>query len=368
MHLSHRLFPLRAIALCLITVIIQSCVVKKASFQGEPIPKYTSAKEAGFSTNKLNDLTEYIDKNSATTGLIVLHQGREVYRYGDLEKISYIASCRKSVLSMLYGKYVDNGTIDLTTTIGELGIDEKDGLLPKEKQATINDIITSRSGVHHKASNGGYDKKNFQERGSVEPGEYFVYNNWDFNVGGHILELYAKRSIYEDFEDQFARPLGFQDWNIENQRKSGNTSKSQYKAYHLYLSTRDMAKLGQLMLNNGEWNGEQLISNEWIRKTTSTVTPFETMVERYGPADPNSIHMSYGYMWWLFDNYQGKPEYSDAYSAIGYGGQYITVFPSIDLVIAHKTKLGLFRLIGLSKDGDAHYWDIVHRIVESRTQ
>ena len=99
------------------------------------------------------------------------------------------------------------------------------------------------------ASNGGYDKENFLERGSVEPGEYFVYNNWDFNVAGHILELYTQKSIYEELENQFAKPLGFQDWNIKNQRKSGNKSKSQYKAYHIYLSTRDMAKLGQLMLN-----------------------------------------------------------------------------------------------------------------------
>jgi len=267
---------------------------------------------------------------------------------------------------MMYGKYVDDGTIDLSTTIGELGIDEKDGLLPKEKTATINDVITSRSGVHHVASNGGYDKKNFQERGSVEPGEYFVYNNWDFNVAGYIFEQYAGKSIYQELEDQFALPLGFQDWNIKNQKKSGKKRKSQYKAYHMYLSTRDMAKLGQLMLNEGEWEGEQLISKDWIRKTTTTVTPFETLVERYGPADPESIHMSYGYMWWLFDNYQGKPEYEDAYSAIGYGGQYITVFPSLELVIAHKTRLGLFRLIGIAKDGDAHYWDIVHKIVDAK--
>ena len=353
--------------LILLVVLFQSCTVHKASFTGKPIESYRKTEESGFDQKKLNELSDYIDKNSATTGLIVLHKGKIAYEYGDLERISYIASCRKSVLSMLYGKYVENGTIDLQTTIGELGIDEKDGLLPKEKEATINDIITSRSGVHHVASNGGYDKDNFLERGSVEPGEYFVYNNWDFNVAGHILELYAKKSIYEEFENQLAIPLGFQDWNIKNQRKSGKKSKSQYKAYHIYLSARDMAKLGQLMLNKGEWNGEQLISEEWIKKTTTTVTPFETMVERYGPADPNGIHMSYGYMWWLFDNYQGKKEYKGAYSAIGYGGQYITVFPELDIVIAHKTNLGLFRLLGIAKDGDAHYWDIVHKIVDAKS-
>ena len=89
------------------------------------------------------------------------------------------------------------------------------------------------------------------------------------------------------------------------------------------------------------------------------------MVERYGPADPDGVHMSYGYMWWLIDNYQNKPAYEGAYSAIGYGGQYITVFPELEIVIAHKTKLGLFQLLGMAKDGDAHYWDIVHRVVEA---
>ncbi|MEL7427700.1 MAG: serine hydrolase [Bacteroidota bacterium] len=344
-------------------VLLQSCVTNKATFTGTPFETYNTAEQAGFDATKLADLTQYIRKNSATTGLVVLHQGKIVYEYGNLEKISYIASCRKSVLSMLYGKYVTDSTIDLNSTIGELGIDEDDGLLSKEKEATIDHIITSRSGVFHLASNGGYDKDNFLERGSVEPGEYFVYNNWDFNVAGHILELHTKRSIYEELEEQLARPLGFQDWNIKNQRKSGKQSKSQYKAYHMYLSTRDMAKIGQLMLNNGEWEGQQLIPQDWLEKTTTTVTPFATMEERYGKADPNDLHMSYGYMWWLFDNYEGKEAYLDAYSAIGYGGQYITVFPRLELVIAHKTKLGLFRLLGLAKDGDAHYWDIVHKIV-----
>lgn len=343
-----------------------SCVSHKASFAGQPFEPNKDVAKANFSQAKLDELTTYIDKNSATTGLVVLHQGKMIYEYGNIRKLSYIASCRKSVLSMLYGKYVEDGTIDLNTTIGELGLDEADGLLPKEKKATIDHLITSRSGVHHVASNGGYDKANFLERGSVEPGEYFVYNNWDFNAAGHILELYAKKSIYEEMEEQLAIPLGFQDWNIKNQRKSGNKSKSQYKAYHMYLSTRDMAKIGQLMLNEGMWEGKQLISKDWLRKTLTTVTPLETMEERYGPASPETIQMSYGYMWWLLDHYKGKEVYEDAYSAIGYGGQFITVFPALDLVIAHKTKLGLFQLLGIAKDGDAHYWDIVHKIVEAK--
>ena len=309
-------------------------------------------------------VTEFVKDKSVTTGLVVLQGGKMVYEYGNISKLSYIASCRKSVLSMLYGKYVADGTIALSTSIGELGIDEKDGLLDIEKTATIKDLITSRSGVHHIASNGGYDKDNFLERGSVKPGEYFVYNNWDFNVAGHVFEVLTKKSIYQELEEQMAIPLGFEDWNLKRQKKSGNTSKSQFKAYHMYLSTRDMAKIGQLMLNEGVWEGKQLIPADWIKKTITRVTTHQELEARYGPSGPEDIHMSYGYMWWLFDKYKDKPEYQGAYTAIGYGGQYITVFPSIQLVIAHKTKLGLFRLLGLKKDGDSHYWEIMHLIMD----
>lgn len=316
-----------------------------------------------FDDIKLSELTELIQQKSVTTGLMVLHKGQVIYEFGDLKKVSYVASCRKSILSMLYGKHIQNGTIDLNTTIGEIGIDEKDGLLPIEKTATIRDLITSRSGVHHVASNGGYDADNFLKRGTVQPGEYFVYNNWDFNVAGHVFEQLTGQSIYQEIETQLAIPLGFEDWNIKTQKKSGNKRKSQYLAYHIDLSTRDMAKIGQLMLNEGKWNGEQIIPREWVIKSTAMVTPKDTVFTRHGA--PGGIEMSYGYMWWLFENYKELPEYKGAYTAIGYGGQYITIFPEIDVVVVHKTKLGLFRLLGLKEDGGWHYWEILHKIIES---
>ena len=76
-----------------------------------------------------------------TTSLMVVTGGRVVYRYGDIAQVSYLASARKSVLSMLYGKYVANGTINLDRTMGELGIDEDDGLLPIEKTARVRDKV-----------------------------------------------------------------------------------------------------------------------------------------------------------------------------------------------------------------------------------
>ena len=357
----------RLLGLVFLPIIFQSCITHKAAFTGQEWEKYQSPESTGFDSQDLAELTNYIEDSSNTTGLVAIYDGKVIYEYGDVEKITYIASCRKSVLSMLYGKYVENETIDLSTEIGSLGIDEKDGLLPKEKEATINAIITSRSGVFHEASNGGYDKENFLERGSVEHGEYFVYNNWDFNVAGYILELYAKKTIYEDMEEQLAIPLGFQDWNIKNQRKYGKKRKSQYEAYHMYISTRDMAKIGQLMLNEGEWEGKQLISRNWIRKTTSTVTPYETLMERFGQPDPNTPHMSYGYMWWLIDEFSGTKAYEGAYTAIGYGGQFITVIPARKLVIAHKTKLNLLTKIGITyKATEApEYYSIINKLINA---
>jgi len=343
----------------LISITFLSCN-HKASFKGIPFEQTTSLETTDYTQSRLDSLTSFLENNLTTTGMVILQNGKIIYEYGDIKEISYTASCRKSILSMLYGKYVENGTIDLNQTIGDIGINEEDGLLPQEKEATVNDIITARSGVFHIPANGGYDEDNILERGSVNHGEYWVYNNWDFNVAGAILEQKAGNSIYQEIEDQLAIPLGFQDWNINNQKKKHKKSKSQYPAYHIYLSTRDMAKIGQLMLNKGKWKGKQIVSKEWIKKTTTTVTPTDTVNKRYGRTKESPFQFSYGYMWWLVDNLKHHPDFEEAYSATGYGGQFITVIPKLNMVIAHKTKLGLLNNLGLKYDvADWQYWQLL---------
>lgn len=359
---------MRNIKLFMISTIlfsVFSCASHKPAFSGKAFEEKSSLEDTGFTKAGLEELSAYIHENAATTGMMILHEGKVMYKYGDVKKISYLASCRKSVLSMLYGKHVDNGTINLRETLASLEIDEDDGLLDKEKEATVNDIITSRSGVFHIPANGGYDERNILKRGTVEPGEYFVYNNWDFNVAGHILEQKTGNSVYQELEEQLAKPLGFQDWNIKNQKKTDRPKKSRYPAYHMYLSTRDMAKIGQLMLQEGEWEGKQLISKDWIRKTTSPFTPTDTVNKRAGRDSSSDIQFAYGYMWWLIDNFHGNPDFEGAYSATGYGGQFITVIPKRKLVIAHKTKLSLLTLAGIThKDTpDWKYWKIVEKLM-----
>lgn len=347
-----------------ILIVFSGCVIHKAEFSGVPFEKNPSLENTRFTQEWSDSLTHFLKNNLATTGMLILQNGKILYEYGNIKEVSYIASCRKSVLSILYGKYVKNGTIDLQQTIGDIGIDEKDGLLPQEKEATVNDIITARSGVFHIAANEGYDKKNILKRGSVKHGEYFVYNNWDFNVAGYIFEKKTGHSIYEEIEEQLAKPLGFQDWNIKNQHKKYGKRKSQYPAYHIYLSTRDMAKIGQLMLNNGNRNGNQIVSKDWIKKITTTVTPVDTVNKRYGRDRLSPFQFSYGYMWWIVDNIKHDPVFEGAYSATGYGGQFITVIPKLNMVVAHKTKLGLLNYLGLKYDvGDRQYWNLLYRYI-----
>ncbi len=355
------------ITVILITFI--GCGPHKAQFDGTPFERLTSLEGTGFTQERLDSLTNFLKNNLETTGMIILKNGKILYEYGDIKEISYIASCRKSVLSILYGKYVENGTIDLDQTIGDIGIDEDKGLLDIEKMATVENIITARSGVFYKPVNKGYDEKNILKRGSVKPGEYFVYNNWDFNVAGYILEKKSNNNIYQEIEDQLAVPLGFQDWNIKNQKKKYKKSRSRYPAYHIYISTRDMAKIGQLMLNKGEWHSKQMVSKDWIEKITSTVTPVEVVNKRYGRDRSSPFQFSYGYMWWLVDNFRHHPDFEGAYSATGYGGQFITVIPKLDMVIAHKTKLNLLNYLGFKNDvGDLQYWELLYNYIGTRKE
>ena len=93
--------------------------------------------EYGWSQAGLRSAQAHLRDSSNTTGLVVVDRGRTVFQFGDIVELSYVASVRKSILSILYGKYVADGTIDLSKTIEEMGLDDVGGLLDIEKQATI---------------------------------------------------------------------------------------------------------------------------------------------------------------------------------------------------------------------------------------
>jgi CubicO group peptidase (beta-lactamase class C family) len=327
-------------------------------FPGDEWDYYEDPEAAGYSAEKIKDIHEYIVNESNITGLMVVVGGKVLGEYGDVEELSYIASCRKSVLAILYGKYVENGTIDLEKTLEELHVDDNEGLLPIEKKATVHHLITARSGVYHPASNGGDNSADAPPRGSQQPGEYLLYNNWDFNAAGAVFEMLTGMNIYDALERDLARPIDMQDFDRWRQRKSGNLKLSRNPAYHMWLSTRDMARVGYLMLREGSWNGEQVISKAWARRIVSLVTPLEEM----NPIRRRDGYLGYGYMWWIWDGPRATGAYEGAYTARGAWGQWITVLPKLDMVVAVKTKSTYRR-----RSSWESYEEILRRLIDART-
>jgi CubicO group peptidase (beta-lactamase class C family) len=120
----------------------------------------------------------------------------------------------------------------------------------------------------------------------------------------------------------------------------------QEKSFCCFYSTaRDFARLGQLYLNNGKWNGRQILSEHWVREAT---TPASNLVDKEGK--PNQC---YGYQWWIMN--QGNHR---VFYARGILGQYIAVIPDMKIVMV---RLGKQRG---EKRSDNHLTDFVTYIDE----
>jgi len=243
--------------------------------------------EAGWSAEKLNELAGYADSVGYTA--IVLAQGEKVFfSWGELARNYQNHSIRKPLLSALYGLYVTDGTIDLDLTMEELGIDDiEPSLTPEESQATIRHLLQGRSGVYHPAAAEIPSMTaNRPERGSHPPGTFFYYNNWDFNAAGTIFRQLTGKDIFTDFERRIAEPIGMQDFDPDSCHYNLEEEHSQHPSYRFRMSARDLARFGILFLQDGVWEGEQIIPADWIEESTKSHSEPE---ERLGAG--------FGYMW-----------------------------------------------------------------------
>jgi CubicO group peptidase (beta-lactamase class C family) len=304
-------------------------------FPGAAWDSITDARAAGWSSAWLDSVRARLS-TLPSTGFVAIVGGRVLMSYGDLETVSYLASVRKSILSMLMGNYVRRGTIDLNKSLAQLGMDDHGGLTDQEKQATVKDLLTARSGVYHAASNEGDDLASAPPRGSQPHGTYYLYSNWDFNALGGAFELMTGRDIFDALESDLVRPIGMQDFDRAQHRKSGDSTRSRYLAYHMHFSTRDMARLGYLMLRRGQWNGRQVIPADWVDESTRAFTP----VTQMNPERRREGPFGYGYLWWVWDGPHATGAFKGAYAGHGAIGQHIAVLPELDLVVAHKTRPG----------------------------
>ncbi len=131
--------------------------------------------DPSWSKEKLNAAVACAEK-IGSAAVLVLHDGRVVFSFGDTRHKYMCHSIRKPLLGALYGIYVKKGIIDLDATLEELGIDDiPPSLSAAEKQATIRDLLMSRSGVYHEAA-GEHESmiKARPERGSHQNGTFFT--------------------------------------------------------------------------------------------------------------------------------------------------------------------------------------------------
>jgi CubicO group peptidase (beta-lactamase class C family) len=292
-----------------------------------------------------------------STGMMAIVGGRVLFEYGDVQAVSYLASVRKSILSMLYGIEVERGKIRLDRTLAQLGIDDIGGLSELETRATVRDLLMARSGVYHAASNPGDNLDDAPPRGSQQPGAYYLYSNWDFNALGTIFEQETGRSIYDALETELVRPIGMRDFDRASHRRTGDSTRSIHLAYHMNLSTRDMARIGYLMLREGNWNGRQIVPRAWVHESTRALTP----VTQMNPAGMREGPFGYGYLWWVWDGPWAAGRYRGAYTGLGAVGQHISVLPALDLVVAHKTRPGQGRSVS-----HGQYREVLERLVRAK--
>jgi len=166
----------------------------------------------------------------------------------------------------------------------------------------------------------------------TEPGTAWYYNGGGVNVLGQVIRETTGMRM-DDFAERYLfAPLGITEYEWDHIKPdvihaSGN----------LKLRPRDMAKFGYLYLNDGRWQGQQILSDEWIAASTrqSVSIPWsslaENLHEKYADV-PESHGDGYGYLWWL-KTYEvdGKPV--EAIQATGWGGQWIGLFPDLDMVV-----------------------------------
>lgn len=304
---------------------------RKQHFPGAEWEVVNNPEDLGLRRAALEKAKSYADAELQTAAVMVIIDGKIAYQWGDTDQKFNTHSIRKSVMSALYGKYIRQGLINLDATLGELGIDDVDGLSEQELSATVRDLLKARSGVYHNAHYETEGMKRLKPaRYSRAPGTFWYYNNWDFNALNTIFKQQTGLDYYEAIESDFARPIGMQDYTAADGNYFSGPE-SVHDAYPFNITARDLARFGWLMLNKGNWNGQQIIDSTWVEESV-----------RYHSDATLSGTSGYGYLWWVARDHNKHPHLptvslpEGTYAARGAGGHMLMVIPEYNMVFVHR--------------------------------
>lgn len=318
-----------------------------------PWLQYADVRQAGFDAEALRAVCERAD--SLHSGAVMaVFRGRVILACGDVGRPFEAHSVRKSLVSGLYGTAVARGEINLDSSLADFSIDEDTPLTAAERSATVRQVISARSGVYLPAAYGASQDRRRPARGSHAPGTHWFYNNWDYNVAGVVYERATHEDLYQSFDRRLARPLGMEDWKPADGFRVYEPTKSQHPAHTFRISARDLARFGQLYLQRGQWDGQQIISTDWVTESTR-------------PHTDDGDGTGYGYMWWTYQagseftaRYPALSKYT-FYRALGTGEQALSVIPGADMVVVHRADTDHGRRV----DGEDQ-WRLVESILAAR--
>ena len=275
---------------------------------------------------KIEKAVWYFEQNYTTSGLVIIRHGELVYEkyfFSKPERHVQIYSITKSFLSALTGIALDQGKLDsLDHKVGEYFPEYFDADTdPRMKETSIRNLLTMSAGFVW-LEDGSIEKQWMENENLVQaainlklqeaPGTGFNYSSAHTQilsailteVVGEPLRAYAQRNLFS--------PLGIRSgdwgWSMDGQGYY-------FGGWGINLSARDLARFGYLYLNDGYWDGEQIISKEWVRESTSV-----QIDTGYG--------LKYGYLWWVYPSKDRR-----VFEGVGYGGQSLYVVPDLDLVV-----------------------------------
>ena len=252
------------------------------------------------------------------------------YQHGRLHTMQSVS---KSVTATLVGIAIGRGELPpVTTRVLPLFKDFRAPAAdPRRDAMTLEDVLTMRTGIQWDESTVTYtDPKNscanmehspdwtqfvLDQPMATDPGTTFVYNSGATLLLSQLLrqgtgmqaDAYAKIHLFG--------PLGITDTYWKATPTGINDTEG-----GLYLTPRDLAKIGYLYLHDGMWEGRRLLPEGWVAKATAPLVDTRPGVAR---------SRKYGYQWWVLPSADGAVR---AYAALGYGGQRLIVVPEYDLV------------------------------------
>jgi CubicO group peptidase (beta-lactamase class C family) len=246
-------------------------------------------------------------------------------------------STSKSFTSALIGIAIDQGHI-ASTQVSFLDLfdyPDYENWDPRKADITLEDALTMRLGIRWDEWSRPYtdpqndlvnlENNNFDWPKALldlpmanDPGTTFAYNTAATIAIGKALENATGERLARFADTYLFLPMQITDarWWSPNSLANGGSG--------LFLRTRDLAKFGQLYLDGGAWQGQQLISADWIA---------ESIIRRVDLSDVLTFSEGYGYQWWL-DELPYNTQLLETWVTSGYGGQYIFVIPGLELVVA----------------------------------